>query len=125
MPAPKYAPGRNIAIKVPPHEFDQTVAFYRDVLGFPELEDPASGSTESVRFRFGDKVLWIDRAPAMSQAEIWLEIETADITAAAAHLGQNQIVRCDAIEPLPASFKGFWLTSPANIVHLLSAAKLT
>ncbi len=28
-----FAGGRNIAIKLPPHEFDSTLRFYRDVLG--------------------------------------------------------------------------------------------
>ena len=35
---PKFKPGKNIAIKVPVHEFDKTVAFYRDILGFEEIE---------------------------------------------------------------------------------------
>ena len=30
---PKLAGGRNIALKVPPHLYDATVQFYRDVVG--------------------------------------------------------------------------------------------
>lgn len=29
--------GRNIAMKVPPHVYDATVRFYREVLGLPEI----------------------------------------------------------------------------------------
>lgn len=32
-----FRPGRNIAMKVPAHEYEQTAAFYRDVLEFREL----------------------------------------------------------------------------------------
>ncbi|MGD8293677.1 MAG: VOC family protein [Desulfobacterales bacterium] len=34
---PKFSPGKNIAMKVPTHEYDNTVAFYRDILGFEEV----------------------------------------------------------------------------------------
>jgi len=125
MKKPKYTPGRNISMKVPPHEFKETVAFYRDVLGFEEISGSVSGSDKSVRFRFGDKILWIDCVPAMSQAEIWLEIETDDVEAASAHLELNRVVRCDGIEPLHESFKGFWLSSPANIIHLVTSSENT
>lgn len=36
---PKFLPGRNIAMKVPDHEYQQTATFYRDILGFEELQD--------------------------------------------------------------------------------------
>ena len=39
---PEFTGGRNIAMKVPPHLWEETVAFYRDLLGMrvgfrPEL----------------------------------------------------------------------------------------
>ena len=32
---PTYAGGRNIAMKVPPHQWEQTVRFYRETLRLP------------------------------------------------------------------------------------------
>ena len=58
---PKFTPGKNIAIKVPVHEFDSTLAFYRDLLGFEEIDDSPGNSSESVAFKFGDKILWIEK----------------------------------------------------------------
>jgi hypothetical protein len=57
----EFTPGNNIAMKVPVHEFDRTVAFYRDVLGFEEIEASSPDDIESVTFKFGDKNLWIDK----------------------------------------------------------------
>lgn len=107
--------GRNMALKVPPHQFEATVAFYRDTLGLPHLG--TFGTSET--FGFGAMRLWVDRVPAMSQAELWLELETADTTAAAAHLAGRKVVRCDEIEPLPGGLDGYWISSPCNIIHLV------
>lgn len=46
--------GKNIAMKVPPHQHDATVRFYADVLGLERIAGP-SGS--SVGFRFGSSNL--------------------------------------------------------------------
>jgi catechol 2,3-dioxygenase-like lactoylglutathione lyase family enzyme len=35
---PEYSGAHNIALKVPPHEFDATVRFYRDVLGLEPID---------------------------------------------------------------------------------------
>ncbi|MEO3386635.1 hypothetical protein [Mesorhizobium sp. CAU 1741] len=113
--SPNFSGGRNIALKVPPHQYDATVRFYRDVIGLPQVE----GHEPSVGFVFGGCQLWIDRAPAMSQAELWLEIVTDDKQAAASHLRQAGVVRCDEIESLGEDFKGFWVSSPASIIHLV------
>jgi catechol 2,3-dioxygenase-like lactoylglutathione lyase family enzyme len=113
---PKLAGGRNIALKVPPHLYDATVQFYRDVVGLKVLENhlPAVG------FEFGANQLWIDRVGGMSQAEIWLELVADDVPAAAKHLEAADVVRCDEIEPLPEGFEGFWISNPASIVHVVS-----
>ena len=113
---PRFVPGRNIAMKIPPHEFDRTVAFYRDILG---LAETTTGKGPSCRFAFGDKLLWLDPVATLSQAETWLEIVADDIDAAARYLQQQGCTRCDHIEPLPEGFRGFWITSPANIIHLV------
>jgi catechol 2,3-dioxygenase-like lactoylglutathione lyase family enzyme len=111
----KFAAGRNIAMKLPPHLFDATLQFYRDVLGLKEIKKHAP----SVGFKFGSNNLWLDRVPGISQAETWLEVVTNDITAAAKHLEAAGIVRCDEIEPLPKGFQAFWISSPASIIHLV------
>ncbi|TKT82574.1 glyoxalase/bleomycin resistance/dioxygenase family protein [Aquamicrobium sp. LC103] len=111
----RYEGGRNIAMKVPPHQYEATVAFYRDTLGLEQL----CGHEPAVGFVFGSNQLWIDKAPAASQAEIWLEVVTRDKDAAAAHLEGAGVVRCDEIEPLGPSFRGFWISSPSSIIHLV------
>ncbi len=111
--------GRNIAMKVPPHQFDQTVRFYRDVIGL----EPLAEHLPSIVFQFGPGLLWIDNIPTLSQAEIWLELRTGDTKAAGKHLESANVVRCDAIETLPEGFDGFWIVNPAGIVHLVHGAK--
>jgi catechol 2,3-dioxygenase-like lactoylglutathione lyase family enzyme len=107
-------------MKVPPHAYDATVAFYKDVLGFKIITRHAP----NVVFEFGHNQLWIDRMPGLSQAEVWLEILARDTQEAARALEGRvvqgmPIVRCDEIEPLPSGFNAFWISSPASIVHLV------
>lgn len=103
-------------MKVPPHQWNGTVAFYESVLGLPVLErDPVS-----VTFEFGPNRLWIDRVDALSQAELWLELVTDDLVATDAMLAAARITRRDEIEELPDDFKGFWISNPADIIHLVS-----
>lgn len=116
---PSFAGGRNIAMKVPPHQWEATVAFYRDTLGLPELDNPFTSGPQSAGFAFGANRLWIDCVPAVSQAELWLQVTTADTAAAADHLAANGVARCDEIEPLDSD-SAFWITSPAAVVHLIS-----
>ncbi|WP_439887709.1 hypothetical protein ACSX1C_00145 [Pseudomonas sp. MBLB4123] len=110
-----FAAGRNIAMKVPPHLYEATVQFYRDVLGLREITEHAP----AVGFEFGSNNLWIDSVAGMSQAETWLEVVTDDIAAAAQHLEAAGVVRRDEIEPLPQGFNAFWVSSPASIIHLV------
>ena len=104
-------------MKLPSHQFDETVAFYRDILGLPILKE----APEICGFQLGAIELWLDRVPAMSQAELWLEIETPDTEEAAAYLAEAGVVRCDEVEQLPEGFDGLWISSPSNIIHLVSA----
>lgn len=109
--------GRNIAMKVPPHQYEATVRFYRDILGFElERDEPAAAA-----FKFGSCVLWIDSVPGLSQAEIWLEIVTDDLERAAQAMQAPGISRCDEIESLPEGMRAFWIMNPASIVHLVCA----
>lgn len=117
---PEFKPGKNIAIKTPEHEYAAVVEFYRDVLGFEQLAGSDSDPMESVCFKYGDKSLWVDKIPTISQSEIWLEIEASDIQAAQDYLQEKGCSIRNEIERLPAAVKGFWLSSPANIIHLVT-----
>lgn len=117
MSQPKWAGGRNIALKVPQHQFEATVDFYANVLGL----QPWPEESQSVSFVFGSQRLWIDLCPGLSQAEIWLEVVTDDVEGAAQALAERGVARCDAIEPLPEDSRGFWISSPCQIIHLVTA----
>jgi hypothetical protein len=114
--APTFRGGRNLALKPPPQRYEAGVAFYRDVLGLPLL---AAGDG-TCTFEFGPLRLHLDRVPRLSQAEVWLEVVTGDTQAAAQHLAACGVVRCDAIEPLPERFDGFWICTPADVIHLVA-----
>ena len=114
----RFSAGKNIAMKVPSHQYDATVSFYRDLLGFEQISGPSGNATG---FKFGDKNLWIDNVAGMSQAEIWLEIVTNDTAEAARVLEKAGIARCDEIEELGDKFDGFWISSPSSIILLLDA----
>lgn len=116
----RFAGGRNIAMKVPPHLWNETVRFYRDVVGLPEITNPFESGPPSVGFEFGASRLWIDRVLTVSQTELWLQLTTQDTAAAAQHLAAAGVVRCDEIEPMPEGASAFWISSPASIVHLVS-----
>jgi catechol 2,3-dioxygenase-like lactoylglutathione lyase family enzyme len=112
----RFAGGRNIAMRVPAHQFDATLAFYRDALGLP-VETMADGTPV---VEFGEMRLWLDRSAPMSQAELWLELATDDVNKAAAGLARAGVARCDGVETLPDGFRGFWVVNPAGIVHLVA-----
>ncbi|MEQ1952316.1 hypothetical protein [Mesorhizobium sp. CN2-181] len=107
--------GINIAMKVPTHQYEATIAFYRDVVGLKPFTDKAP----AIGFELGPNKLWIDEAPTMSQAEVWLELFSDDHRNALQHLKAAGSVRCDAIEPLGDGFRGGWIMNPANIVHMV------
>ncbi|MCI0454118.1 MAG: hypothetical protein L0Y68_03875 [Candidatus Dadabacteria bacterium] len=118
---PKFLGGGNIAIKVPPHQFESTIVFCRDIIGLKQLDQVG----QSVVFEFGMNRLWIDNVSSISQAEIWLELKTPDTAQAAAYLRENGVTRCDEIENLPEGFKGFCISSPASIIHLVASDEQT
>ena len=119
----KFAGARNIAMKVPPHLWQETVQFYRDILALKVIEHAAS-VPPSVGFEFGANQLWIDRVDGLSQAELWLELTANDVQKAAEQLKSAGVVRRDEIEQLPAGFEGFWIQNPASIIHLVSKPDL-
>ena len=107
--------GIDIAIKVPPHQYEAMIAFYRDTIRLKPIVE----KLPDVGFEFGPNKIWVAEAPEMSQAEVWLELFTPCFEDAAAHLSEAGVVRCDAIEKLPEGFRGGWITSPANIIHMV------
>ena len=112
---PQFSGGANIAIKCPSHTYEQTLAFYRDTLGLPLIEEENDGCI----FQFGPNRLWIDRVPNLSHPDIWLELETNDTEAAASYLKINGVPRRDEVEQLREDFDGFWISDPAGVIHLV------
>ncbi len=112
---PTFNGGINIAIKVPLHEYEATVAFYRDTLNLPLVEEEPEGCI----FQFGPSRLWVDKAPQLSRADIWLELETNDTMGAARYLKNHGVSRRDELESLPEDFDGFYVSDPAGVVHLV------
>lgn len=117
---PEFKPGKNVAIKTPAHEYDSVVNFYGEVLGFKQLPNSGPDPFESVSFIYGDKVLWVDKIEGISHSEIWLEIITSDVQAAQKYLEEKGCKIRNEIEQLPPSLNGFWLSSPSNIIHLVT-----
>jgi len=111
---PRFTGGGNIAIKVPRYRFEETVAYYRDVLGLPSLG--REGDSES--FRFGAMRLWLDRVDHQSQTDVWLELFTDDPDAALAYLQTHGVPARDEVEPL-GDFPGHWVSDPAGVIMIV------
>ena len=97
--------------------------FYREVLRFKEIT--GTNADDTPKFQFGDRVLWLDCAPGLSQSEVWLEVVTTDIDKAAEYLKEYGCRRRDEIELLPEGLKAFWVASPSNIIYLVSSSNDT
>ncbi|QSB15390.1 VOC family protein [Natronosporangium hydrolyticum] len=124
MTKPKFQGGANIAMKVPAAKFAETVAFYRDVLGFDVIEEPAAAVdmvSHAVRMAFGDCTLWLDRVENYAKADVWLELRTDDLGAAVQHLADHGTVTQDELERLPEGSRAHWVCNPVAVPHLLHA----
>ncbi|MEM7722068.1 MAG: hypothetical protein AAF376_06810 [Pseudomonadota bacterium] len=108
-------PGRNIALKVPLHLWDETVAYYRDRMGL----DVTREMDNSLAFAFGPMTLWLDRVPRQSQADLWLEVFSDDPSAALDRLGSP---KRDELEPLDG-VTGHWTSDPAGTIVLVRQPK--
>jgi catechol 2,3-dioxygenase-like lactoylglutathione lyase family enzyme len=104
-------PGKNIAIKVPLHRWEETVAFYRDPVGLRL----AKQSPDTVAFEFGAMTLWIDRVERQSQVDVWLELFADDPDLELARLGSP---KRDELEPLDG-VHGHWASDPAGVILLV------
>ena len=107
--------GPDIAMKLPKARFDETLAFYRDVLGM----DVSRRDGDSFGVAFGPVTLWLDRVDNYAQAEVWLELFTDDVEAATARLAEHGIEPQDELEPLPAGLAAHWISNPAGIPHIV------
>lgn len=108
---PGLRPGRNIAIKTPTHQWDDTVSFYRDRVGLEIVRT----LNDSIGFRFGEMTLWIDRVPHQSQVDVWLELFC---NSPAGALQKLESPRRDELEPL-SGVVGHWTSDPAGTVLLV------
>jgi predicted enzyme related to lactoylglutathione lyase len=112
--------GLNIAMKIPKTDYDKTVAFYRDTLGFTVTEQdsgtPSIARTHAVQF--GPVTLWLDRADHAARSDLWLQVCTDDLPAAMTHLAEAGTESCDEVEQLPSD-RGHWIRNPTGVVHLV------
>lgn len=113
---PNFSGGVNIAIKVPLHKYEETVTFYREILNLPLVEEEPEGCI----FQFGPIRLWVDKAPQLSQPDVWFELITNDTQSAATYLANHGVARRDELEQLPEDFDGFFVTDPAGVIHLVA-----
>ncbi|MGV9775166.1 VOC family protein [Streptosporangium sp. NPDC003464] len=126
MNKPEFTAGLNIAMKIPKAQYEATVAFYRDILGFDVKEDdvsyaPTVSRTHSVRF--GPNTLWLDCVDNYSRSDLWLQLHTDDLDAAAAKPADSGIHPCDEVEPLESlDSRTHWIKNPAGVVHLLAGS---
>lgn len=124
MNQPEFTAGLNIAMKIPKAQYDDTVAFYRDTLGFAVEEQdvsyaPTVSRTHSVQF--GPNTLWLDCVDNYSRPDLWLQLHTDDLDAATATLAGVGIHPCDEVEPLhDLDSRTHWIKNPAGVVHLLA-----
>lgn len=115
----KFEAGINIAIKLPKNKYDETVAFYRDILKLEvkevSIDNPTVSRTHSVQF--GINVIWLDCVDNYTHSETWLQLTVPDVEEATDYLRQNGIKTCDEIEQIPKSMH--WIMDPAGTVFNL------
>jgi predicted enzyme related to lactoylglutathione lyase len=120
---PKFEAGINIAIKIPKSKYEQTVAFYRDVLNFEVVEKPITNPTVSRthEVKFGHNVIWLDCVDNYAHSETWLQLTVPNVAAASEHLKANKVESCDELEELPDNMH--WIMDPAGTVFNLQERK--
>ncbi len=115
----KFEGGINIAIKLPKNKYDQTVAFYRDILKLDVMEktidNPTISRTHQVRF--GNNIIWLDCVNNYTHSETWLELNTPDVDNAIKYLTSKGVETCDEIEQLPENMHR--ITDPAGTVFIV------
>lgn len=119
----KFEAGINIAIKIPKSKYEETVAFYRDILKFEVeeklIDNPTISRTHAVKF--GNNVLWLDCVDNYTHSETWLQITTPDVEEATAYLHSQGVETCDELEKLPKNMH--WIQDPAGTVLNLQSGR--
>ena len=112
--------GRNIALKVPEHLYEQTVSFYRDILKLKLI----SRQDGQISFEFGsadgELTLWLDRVKSSAQSDVWLELNTPDVASAKRYFTSHGVTMRDDVEKLPSDFPGFWIADPVGRIFLVT-----
>lgn len=114
-----FSAGPNIALKIPKNKFEQTVAFYRDVLKFEVVERDITHPTVSRTFEvtFGSNTIWLDCVDNYAKSDIWLELQTDNVAQATAYLDQHGVPTCDELEQIPEN--RHWIQDPAGNVLII------
>lgn len=120
---PKFEAGINIAIKIPKSKYEQTVAFYRDVLNLEVVEKPITNPTVSRthEVKFGHNVIWLDCVDNYTHSETWLQLTVPNVAEASEYLQANKVESCDELEELPENMH--WIMDPAGTVFNLQERK--
>ncbi|HEY0669666.1 MAG TPA: VOC family protein [Sphingobacteriaceae bacterium] len=115
----KFEGGINIAVKIPKSKYEQTVAFYRDILKLEVVEKPIVNPTVSKTnmVKFGNNIMWLDCVDNYTHSETWLELNVDDVEKATDYLDSNGIKTCDELEELPENMH--WITDPAGTVFIV------
>lgn len=115
----KFEAGINIAIKIPKSKYDQTVAFYKEVLKLEVVEKPINNPTISRthQVKFGATILWLDCVDNYTHSETWFQLTVPNVEQATEYLRMNGINTCDELELLPENMH--WIQDPSGTVFNL------
>ena len=115
----QFEAGINIAIKIPKSKYEQTVAFYKDVLKLNVSEKPITNPTVSRthEVQFGNNIIWLDCVDNYTHGEVWLQLVVPDINNATSYLASKSVHTCDELEALPPNMH--WIQDPAGTVFNL------
>ncbi|MBE1490798.1 VOC family protein [Plantactinospora soyae] len=123
---PQFRGGQNIAMKLPKAQFEQTVTFYRDVLGMDVTDETGEGVegvvSRCASVQFGPVKLWLDQVDNYARADIWLELFTDDVAVATDHLARHGVIPQDELEPFPSGLAAHWISNPVGIPHIVRIA---
>ena len=116
----KFHGGLNIAIKIPKSKYEQTVAFYRDILKLEVEEKAITNPTVSRthEVKFGPNIVWLDCVDNYTQSEVWLDLKTDDVVSATEYLKSQGINTCDELEQIPNDMH--WIMDPAGTPFILN-----
>jgi hypothetical protein len=120
----QFSGGINLALKLPREKYVETIAFYRDTLGFRVLDEttPHPTVSQSCRLQFGPMILWLDCVDNYPQPQVWLELNTNNLPGATQYLDQQGVATQDELEKIPEGMH--WIKDPSGTVMLLREAVL-